>query len=480
MKVNWKGLKFKSWLYLMAFSVIILGVLWALQFLLMNAFYVNMKTNEVISIGERVVADYGQGDFTKLVHEYAFRNNVRIALYDESGKLAEGADGFGVPTIPDGGGISRGGDFGIAPQQLFERIQQAFAESKADSVHFADAEGRKNMSQIVYAAKVVDAQGAQKYLCVICPVPPIDSTTSVLRTQFFIIAGILLVLALVMAQIIARKMSRPIVQLTRSAEQLARGDLTAHFEGEGYTEIYQLASTLNYATGELSKLDNYRREFVANVSHDLKTPLTIIKMYGEMLRDVSGDNPTKRAEHSQRIITEADWLTGMVSEILELSKLESGNAVLRREDVNLSRCTQDTLASFQVLCERDGYCFETDVEPEVVVKGDPAYLKRVVYNLVSNAVNYTGEDKKVFISLHNKDGQARVAVRDTGAGIPAEERDSIWERYYKSGKAHKRAVVGTGLGLSIVRQALQLHGARYGVDSVAGQGSTFWFELPTE
>jgi signal transduction histidine kinase len=284
-------------------------------------------------------------------------------------------------------------------------------------------------------------------------------------------------LSFIVAWWISRKMSKPIIRLTKSAERLVKGALDENFYDSGFTEINQLASAFNYAANELRSLDKYRREFIANVSHDLKTPLTIIKLYGEMIKDVSGSDPSKRNSHCDTIIKEADWLMGMVGEIVELSKLESNNTEIAMTAIDISRCLKDTLTGFQILSEKGGYCFETNIDDDLLVLGNEPMLRRTLYNLISNAVNFTGEDKRVIISLKHKEESVRFEVTDTGEGIPKEKQGIIWDRYYKSNETHKRAVVGTGMGLSIVKNVLVLHKADYGVISDFGKGSTFWFEL---
>lgn len=471
MKADLKGLKFKNWLYLMIFSALILLVLWALQFLFLSTFYMSMKTNEIVKIGEKVVDEYKNFDFNNIMSEYAFKNNLRITLLDKNGNITRGSDGFGM-TMQQGRNLF--------PAVFFDKIEEEFSKTDADHVHFSAETGTNDMSQIVYVAKVERAGEDLNYLCIISPIPPIDSTTTVLSTQFIIITAIIFVLSLVVAQVISRKMSKPIIELTKSAEKLAAGDMKVNFEGEGYTEIYQLASTLNYATHELSKLDDYRKDFIANISHDLKTPLTIIKMYGEMIRDIAGENPDKQKAHSEQIVKEADWLSEMVNEILELSKLESGNAEIVKTEVDLSMCLKDTLSSFEILSYREGYVFEMDIDDHLHVPGSEQYLRRIFYNLISNAVNYTGENKTIKVSLKDQGNKVCFTVTDFGNGIPADKLNNIWDRYYKSNEMHKRAVVGTGLGLSIVKNSLELHSAAYGVQSEEGKGSTFWFELKSK
>jgi len=475
LKVDAKGLKFQNWLYLMLFSVVILVVLWALQFILLDRFYESMKLGEIRDIGDRITAQFGNADHAQVMQEYAFRNNIRVMILNGAGVPLVNYDGFptDAPIMPLTATMIIGfplDDFGDALRRL--------EASRASSISYIDEDQMLDMSRSVYISYLSTANDESYYLYITSPIPSIDSTVSVLKRQFFIITTILFILSLIAAQWISRKLTKPIITLTESSQRLVKGELDATFYDNGYTEIHQLASALNYATDELRSLDTYRREFIANISHDLKTPLTIIRFYGELIKDVSGDDPKKRDEHCDTIIKEADWLTDMVGEILELSRLESPNRDITRTEVDMSQCLADTLASFHVLEEREGYAFEVSAQEDMVVSGNAAMLRRVMYNLISNAVNFTGDDKRVKVTLTHNGDSVRFAVTDTGAGITPEEQNVIWDRYYKSDEVHKRAVVGTGIGLSIAKSILVHHEASYGVVSAPGVGSTFWFELP--
>lgn len=452
----------------MVFSLLILLVLWVLQFAFLNNFYESMKKNEITKIGDQIVLKYGTSDFDETIIQYAFKHNLRIITLDGEGNILKSSDGFNIQ------GPSNHGN--VLPMDEFQNIINKFKNETGKTIQYINKDVRSEMSQIAYVARLGSGD-EMKYLYISSPMPPLDPTLNVLKSQFIIISIIIFLLSLITAQIISRKMSKPIINLTKSAEKLAQGDLDVDFSGEGYTEVRKLAKTLSYATDELSKIDNYRKEFIANVSHDLKTPLTIIKVYGEMIRDVSGDKPEKRNEHCKMIIKEADLLSEMVNEILELSKIESKNVEIKKEEFNFSKCVLETLGSFDILSEKEGYIFETDVEDNLMIQGNEPYLRRVIYNLISNAINYTGDDKLIKISLKKLEGKVRFEVTDTGVGISEEEISSIWDRYYKDNEVHKRAVVGTGLGLAIVKNVLIMHNTEFGIISQKDQGSTFWFEI---
>lgn len=275
------------------------------------------------------------------------------------------------------------------------------------------------------------------------------------------------------------ELTKPISQISRAAKRMATGDYSVDFQAQySYAEMNALAETLNYAKEEISRADELQKEVLANVTHDLKTPLTMIKAYASMIQEISGDNPEKREKHTQVIIDETDRLTALVNDILKMSKIRSGMDTLKTEEFNLSEFIHTVLERFEFLTETQGYTIVRDIDDELYTRADKDKIEQVVYNLIGNAVNYTGDDKKITVSLHRKNEKIRFSVTDTGKGIPPEECSTIWERYYSSAETHKRPIKGTGLGLSIVKTILVKHGFGFGVDSEVGKGSTFFVDFP--
>ena len=325
-----------------------------------------------------------------------------------------------------------------------------------------------------------DTGEAQTYLYIDYSTELLDTAMGTVRVQMVLIFIIVIFLALVISALLSIKLTRPITQITRAAKRMAAGDFTVNFKGEySYAEMDALAETLDYAKEEIGKSDQLQKEVLANVTHDLKTPLTMIKAYASMIQEISGDNPEKRAKHTQVIIDESDRLTSLVNDILNLSKIRSGMDSLKIESINLSEFVHTVIERFDYLVETAGYSIERDIEDELYTDADVEKLEQVVYNLIGNAVNYTGDDKRIIVGLKRTDGgKIRFTVTDTGKGIPPEEIDTIWDRYYRSSETHKRPIRGTGLGLSIVKTILQKHGFEFGVESEVGKGSTFYVLFP--
>ena len=351
-------------------------------------------------------------------------------------------------------------------------------KDKGDIISFV-ANMRPNMRAVVSATKISHNDNLY-FMTVYAPLAPISSTTEVLKNQLLLVTGILFVLSFIISYFIAKRISNPLVKITNSAKCLAKGDYEAEFEKGGYTEINQLADTLNFATGELSKTDSLRRDLIANVSHDLRTPLTIIKSYSEMIRDISGENTEKRNAHTKVIIDEADKMSALVNDILDLSKAESGTYEYTFSRFNITDLVKSIINRFSSLVEKEGYEIILKSSENFFVNADETKIGQVIHNLINNAVNYTGDDKKVIISLEQKGEKVRFSVTDTGEGIAESDIPRVWERYWRSTCSRNRISAGTGIGLSIVKTILEGHNADFGVISRLDEGSVFWFELEKE
>ena len=282
-----------------------------------------------------------------------------------------------------------------------------------------------------------------------------------------------------MALFISDKISKPITELSNSAKKLAKGKFDTKFETDSeIEEIKELSNALELAKNELSKTDELRKDLMANVGHDLRTPLTMIKAYAEMSRDLETQTEEKRKENMSIIIEETDRLNVLVSDILDLSKLQSKTYELKIEEFDLIELIQNIIKRYYILIDSEGYMFEfNNKQKEIIVSADKKRIEQVIYNLINNAVNYTGKNKKVYINVKENKDTVRVEIKDTGKGLEKEEIDKIWDKYYHNEKKHKRNTFGTGLGLSIVKTILETHGYKYGVNSTKGKGTTFYFEI---
>ncbi len=329
---------------------------------------------------------------------------------------------------------------------------------------------------MLYGCALGSEENPSGYLLINTALVPVGSTVTIIKRQLMIITIMLVIFAFFISLFMAKHISKPIDSITEAAENLAKGDFNTRFDGRGYLEVKKLADTLTYAEKELSRVDTMQRDLIANVSHDLRTPLTMLKAYAEMIRDLSGDNPVKRNEHLEIIINETDRLSLMVNDILDLSKLESGKQKLSPSEFLIGEKLSEIIARFKGISEKMGYSIHFTPDEEKLVCCDVVKIEQVIYNLINNAINYTGEDKQVYVRQINRPDGVVIEVQDTGEGIDEEKIKLIFDKYYRS-ENHKREVVGTGLGLSIVKAVLKLHNYDYGVRSKLGEGSVFWFRI---
>ena len=321
---------------------------------------------------------------------------------------------------------------------------------------------------------VEDASGLVNMILVNGTVSPPSAILKTLRTIIGIFSAIFIGIAIIFSFVLSKFISAPIEKIDKSAKKLTESGYSVSFEEKGPKEVYNLAKTLNEVSKELSSVESIRRELIANISHDLRTPLTMISGYSEVMRDLPGENTP---ENMQVIIDETARLTSLVNDLLDVSKLQSGTQAMDMKKICLTDVISKTVKRYDTLISHNEYKIIFESDQSVYIKADETRLLQVVYNLVNNALNYTGEDKTVRVKQEVTDDVVRVSIIDTGEGISEENLPLIWDRYYKVDKVHKRAKIGTGLGLSIVKNILLLHNSRFGVSSEIGKGSIFWFEF---
>lgn len=316
------------------------------------------------------------------------------------------------------------------------------------------------------------------YVFVSASLEPLDSSILLLKKQFIYVSLLVLALSFLIGYFISRKISGPMEKIGKGAKKMAKGDYNIVFDTESdIKELAELSKTLSYTRDELSKTDELRRELLANVGHDLKTPLTMIKAYAEMVRDLSYGDAEKREKHLNTIIEETDRLNLLVGDILDLSKMQSSTLELHKTEFDLHVLIQNVLKRYEILKETEKYKFIYENKKEIWIEADYKRMEQVLYNLINNALQYTGADHKVYILIEEKEKECTISIKDTGKGIKKEEEKYIWDKYYHSKQKHQRNAVGTGLGLSIVKNILEMHAYSYGVKS-SPNGTTFYFNVP--
>lgn len=456
------------WMYFMIFTVFILVLLWLFQYFFLAKYYQTAKVRNIQTAAKAITRKYDKDNIQNITRRLAFENELCILVTDETGKPLLFENNLGSYSVFKAD-IDNWGMF------VFQ-LKTELNNQSSDYITKIHENENVETKEIFYCTKFYSERSDQPmYLYIEGTVDPINSTVSIIREQLIYITIILIELAFIVTMFISARLSRPIVEITRTAKKFGEGDYSVDFDAKGYREIEELSTVLDNAKDEIQKVSDLRRDLVANISHDLRTPLTIVKSYAEMIRDLSGDNPEKRNEHLEVIIDETDRLSNLVNNLLELSKLESGNMELEISDFSVHEKVEDILSRYQLLVENEGYDIEFIADEDRIISADEEKLDQVIYNFVNNAVNYCGENKTIHIRQINKPDVVRIEVIDKGKGISKELLPLIFDRYYRDEK-YKREVVGTGLGLSICKEILKKHDFAFGVQSEEGKGSTFWFE----
>jgi len=464
-----RGMRFRLWLLFIGFTLIIIVFLYFNQIVLLSNYHTFIKTQDTSGVASILRKNWNNEDFYDDVNRLAREHNMRIDI----DKYEDGVWSYYSSTA----------DFNIYNRQF--TIDDSGIDLLKQNAYTARNQTVTDTGEgfLRYVSFIGTAANPGGYITIYTYLELPGNTEQVLTTQFFLSSCIVFLMAFTLSAFIVMHISDPLTKISQNAHKIITGDFNMKTKTGDYTEIKILTENLNITSQEIAKTENFRKDLLANVSHDLKTPLTMIKAYAEMIRDLSGNHPEKREKHVQVIIDEADRLNGLVVDMLDLSKLQSGVASKNLTRFDFSEHLSLILSRFDYLSQEHGIKVTPEIEKNIRIKADLTKLEQVVYNLVNNAVNHAGSDKNVTVRLFKKkDGVGRFEVKDKGSGIAKEELPYIWERYYKATKSqfHKRTMVGTGLGLSIVKGVMEMHGFAYGVNSAPGKGSTFWFEFPYE
>ena len=485
MNLNNLPLKWKIFAFLLGFCALLLIVLWLFQTVFLDTFYRNIKVMEIRRSAAVIVNNIESESIDEIIADISARNDITVFFTDISGKsLAQNlqadfpADNRRWSGEEDAALITKALNNG---GEIFEYTTYLIeGRGQYDTVNDRRWGGRlmsngQPQGQSLIYVKIANNKSGEPFAVIIrAVISPVNATVTTLRYQLYFISCIILFLAVILAIIIAKRVSKPIEEISQSARELANGNYNTRFMGKGFHEIVTLSDTLNTAAIELSRVENLRRELLANVSHDLRTPLALIYSFAEMMHDFP-DEITP--EQTQTIMDETKRLATLVNDVLDISRLENEMEKLNFSRYNLTQSISEVTERTEKLLKKEGFEIIFTHDGDIYVEADKVKIDRAFYNLLINAINYSGENRSISVEQRLINNHVRISVIDQGDGITEADLPFIWDRYFKSMKAHRRAVTGSGLGLSIVKKIIDIHGGKYGVLSEAGKGSTFWFEI---
>lgn len=489
MQENKRSIRSKLFSAFLVFSGIMLLLLWVFQVQFLDQFYRMIKShavkNAAVSI-QQVIND--DEDYKEQIEAIARKNDLCVSVLNEDlteiytsnrrdprcmiDRLKQSEiNSIYQEAVANGGNTERFIETDEARNRQMSELPPEMTDFTPGNEPIKKEKGLQNMT---YASVIKNEADKALVVLVNAQISPVDATVETIRTQLVIITAVLILLGMLLAYIMSKKIAKPMIAVNQNAKQLAKGNYAVSFNGSEYREISELNDTLRYAAEELSKVQQLQRELIANMSHDLRTPLTMISGYGEMMRDIPGENTP---ENVQIIIDEANRLTYLVNDILDLSKLQAGVQALAPQSCPITEIMKQVAERYAKMQQEEPCQINLQYDESCYVQADEIKITQVIYNLVNNAITYCGEDRLIIMKQIKKPDAVRIEIIDHGEGIPQEQLPYVWERYYKN-KLHKRSKTGSGIGLSIVKSILELHHAAYGVESQVGKGSCFWFELP--
>ena len=469
-------LQWKIGSYLLIFAVIVIAVIYVFQSMLLQPMYEQSRRESVSVVSDSLKTLLESGDFDD-PEDYSEELMMSSAQNDVCIQIFEVDDYSWRQTDVNNGGCAL---FRLRPDEIRTQIRKA-AESK-DKRYFSDGEvniktpENANFRNII-CTQIVESDDDLLAVMVTAGITPINATTGTLRTQMLYIMLIMFVLILGLTLILNRRIARPIRNITENAKELSHGEYAESRDHTAYAEVDELNSTLVQAAMDIRKADKARNDLIANVSHDLRTPLTMISGYGEMMIDLPEE---KNDENLRVIVDESRRLNALVNDLLDLSKMEENRIELSPTVFDMKDLIEEQIRKYDVYRLQEGFEITAETTEGGLVSADRGRIEQVFNNFMTNAIHYSGDVRRITVTETVRDGKVRVSVQDCGEGIAREDLPKVWDRYFKVDKTHVRLVNGSGIGLSICRRILEMHHAGYGAESEVGKGSEFWFELPQQ
>lgn len=428
--------------------MVVLLLFWLTQVVFINRIYEYYKVNQLKSYSEQIVQAINNNN-EMLISELIDKSNARVIAITENdiviagNNRGHGMRGLGIPEIL------------LRPTNTTRVVKYEHP--------FLHIEYLSIVRPFLY-------NGKPAILIMSLPEASINDSVNLFKEVFWWIFALTIVSTLVVSNYMSKKFTRPIQILKNAAHEIASGNLNVKINYKEEDELGELAKSMNTMVKQLSITDKFRKDLIANISHDLKTPLGLIRGYSEMLLDYYGEDKEKREKYLNTVIKETERMSKLVDDVLQLSKLQSGMVEVKEETIDLEKLIFEILDIFEIqILEKN---IEVRLENlKVKVVADREMIKRAIINIISNAIASMENGGTLSITAELQDKDVLIKISDTGCGIPEKDLEHIFDRFYKGNKS------GTGLGLAIVKEILTLHQSDFGIRSKEGEGTTFYFTL---
>ena len=337
--------------------------------------------------------------------------------------------------------------------------------------------GRFSEQQLIVFSPIISNYKIQGYVIFLKPLSSLQERSNSYLTIVYITVGLIFLLSFIILLFFTEMFYRPLQKIIYATEQYAEGNMHYEFSVDSYDEMGYLAATLGFMASEIAQSEDVQKKFVANVSHDFRSPLTSIRGYLEAMLD--GTIPLQMHEkYLQIVLNETDRLTKLTNSLLQLNNLNTKGIALNRTNFDINSVIHDTIATFEGTCLKKGIRIDLIlVGEEMIVNGDREKIQQVLYNLLDNAIKFSHQDSVITIESTVKKNKLLISVKDNGIGIPKDSLGLIFDRFYKSDLSRGKDKKGTGLGLSIVKEIIRSHDENINVISTEGVGTEFTFTI---
>ncbi len=470
---------------LLALSIV---AFWVANTLLLDDFYASSKKNALITAYRQInsaasAGDMRSEDFEVTIEQIAARDNLQILILDSDTRTI-------LSTVKDN-------------RVLTDRLLGYFFQGtdKADTLYAEKGLYVQRSYDEYMSMEFMELWGLLTNDNMIFMRTPIESMQDSVRiaNRFLAYVGIAVIaVGLVLSSVFARKVTGPVMKLADISERMARLDFDVKYDAkEREDEIDILGRSMNKMSENLEKtiselktannelqldiahkteIDEMRRDFISNVSHELKTPIAVIQGYAEGLKDCVNDDEESRDYYCEVIMDEASKMNQMVQQLLMLDQLESGMDTVSFERFDLMKMVRECVAADEILIKQNGITVNVSPDQAVYVWSDPMRIEQVINNYLSNAIHYAAKEKVIDITAEKTGGKIRLRIFNTGDAIPEELLDHLWTKFYKVDKARTREYGGSGIGLSIVKAVAESLHQEYGVKNY-DNGVAFWFDM---
>jgi len=423
---------------------------------------------------------------SNIILDYSNKHNITIALVDSMTNKAIYSS-------------QREGDM------FLDRIQEGFIGNKnikkkdilykSDNYTIILHNTQKNSSFIEGFGYCSDNQ---TIVIMSTPVAGLKESVNISNKFLIYVAIIGFIITVIITFLITKMITSPILQLAEISNKMGKLDFTARYDGKRSDEIQTLGQNMNYMSDRLKKaisklqeanevlkedikrkeaIDEMRKDFIANVSHELKTPIALIQGYAEGLNEGLCEDEESRKYYTEVIMDESEKMNKMVKQLLTLSSLESGNSILHKENFNMTSLTEGVLSSISILIGEKNVKVDFDTSKDIFLYADEFKIEEVVTNYISNAIHHVNDNGTIKIDVSEDERNVYFSVYNTGNQIPEKDLANVWEKFFKVDKAHSRSYGGSGIGLSIVKAIVEAHGGAVKVVNKS-DGVEFGFKIP--